>query len=1643
MNKSYHTHIAFYLFLLIGYLFRPQLNAQNEDFSAHLLWKTVAETDLNQRNAKRRNLPEKYRSLQLQTEKMDKLLAQTTSPNRGATRETILPIPMPDGSFQHFAIEVSSVMHPDLAAKYPAIKTYKGKGVDDPHAHIFLDRTPAGFHALILSPAGSVYIDPYFRTNTDYYVAYYRKDQSQQEPWACGVTNDNGLTTDETHPTDPRLSAGTARQATINMRTYRIAIAAQGEYTAFHGGTVEAGLAAINTTLNRVRGIFETEVAVSFTLVSNNDLIIYTDALTDPYSNNNASSQTLDENQANLDAVIGNANYDIGHVFNTGGGGRARLSSLCNPSSKGEGVTGLRTPLGDVFNVDFVAHEIGHQLGASHTFNGNSGNCAGNTRTSHTAYEPGSGSTIMGYAGTCGNDNLQSNSAPYFHLVSLNQINTFVTTHGGSICGILSMSNNKPVANANLEGIDGKSIPAHTPFELTGTATDADGDHLTYSWEQWDLGPQDSIDANSTTAPIFRSFEPTTTPTRIFPQLSDILNNTTTYGEILPEVGRNLTFQFIARDNHAAGGYAADAIDLNVVDGTGPFQITNLHTPQVLTDMTIITWDVAGTTVSPINCGEVDIYLSTDGGLTFPTLLADNTSNDGTEQITLPLLATPAARFKIKCADNVFFDINDTDLTIVNTSNSAGLNYKTALILCNGLFNPTISLVNSGTTLLTSVEISYHFNQENLQNYTWKGSLMSGQATLITLPALSFNNISPSNTFEAFAHLPNGQTDTYMDDDTIRSIVMKVNTNWTGGEIAYVNAHATGNNDGTSWEHAFTDLQAAIDLKAVCFDNISSIWVASGTYYPSKDIGGNTTSSQIATLFFDFDVKLLGGFSGIPGTEGDISARDLSNKSILSGDLGILGDNTDNAYHVVYTQQVSTAFVMDGFQIIAGNANGGFPNDAGGGWYNESSSNPTIKNCSFLGNIANFGGGGMFNNGSSGTSNPSLTNCSFLGNIARSGGGMYNYAYEGTTNPSLTNCSFSGNFATNDGGGMYNNGRRGTSNPTLTNCSFSGNFASDDGGGMYNSGYLGTTNPSLTNCSFSGNFASDDGGGMYNNGYLGTSNPSLTNCLIWNNKDNSGIGIGNSSISNISDATTTITYSLIQGQNPIGTGNLDGTNASNDPLFVTSPDPNTAPTIVGDLHLQPTSPAIDKGTNMGAPTTDLDGTPRPLGEGIDLGAFEYIPPLSITLGATANCVPNSTYTQAITVAHPTLMTNGMILLNGQSFPITSNPQTLTLTNLPADGNPVDVTVSFSENDVQFTYPSLFTAPNASCLLCDTYISNDTPISVTTAETPIMMSTIHVPQNGVITDVNIKNLNGWQNNFGYELMFILINPQGIRDTLIEVYCEIPNRISRSKIGGFYITLDDELTNAPSCPFTEEQLLRPQQPLSMFNDTHAAGDWVLIVKDLYGANDLRLDGWELEICSVIPQAQDPCEQTTLTLNDTPIPDSTYRSGGTITSAGTIPANGTVTFKAETAITLKAGFHAAAQSIFTAVIEDCTPTTILPPTPATEVAVFDPMAIQTTEKRLIPTESAPILGQLHVFPNPFNHHTQIRYQLERATPVAIRLFDLRGKEVVKVLPKTQQAAGQYGLRVEAAGLQTGMYFLQVETEEGRVSRKLVLVQ
>jgi len=607
--------------------------------------------------------PARFQAVRLEEEALQMVLASAPSEWQVSLNDSTatITLPTPEGSWARYAFVEAPVMAPELAAQYPQIKTYLGRGLDNPAASLRFDVTPAGFHAQVLSPSGAVYIDPMWRNDRIHYACYYKRDRGLAPDGRQCLVGQLPPDDDVTFPTGT-IAAQPVSLSDNTLRTYRLACATTGEYTQYHGGTVASGLAAVVTAVNRVTGIYELEAGIRLELVRNNSLIIYTSAATDPYSNNDGYAM-LSQNQANLTSVIGSANYDIGHVFSTGGGGIAALQAVCRSTRKAQGVTGLGAPIGDSFYVDYVAHEMGHQFGGNHSFNGIAGNCCCGNRNGSTAYEPGSGSTIMAYAGICSGDNLQAHSDPYFHLINLQEITSYSQFGGGSTCALETIVGNIP---PTVDGGPDYTIPKQTPFALTAFATDPDGDTLTYAWEQWDLGAGVSLSTpDDGTIPLFRSFNPTTNPSRTFPRLSYILNNTSSNSEKLPTLARVLDVRVTVRDNRAGGGGVAyDDVRVTVDAGAGPFSVTEPVGGETWTGGGMVTWDVAGTDVPPVNTPFVDILLSTDGGQTFPIVLASATPNDGSEFVFAAGVMTTSARIKVIGTGNIFFDINNANFTI-------------------------------------------------------------------------------------------------------------------------------------------------------------------------------------------------------------------------------------------------------------------------------------------------------------------------------------------------------------------------------------------------------------------------------------------------------------------------------------------------------------------------------------------------------------------------------------------------------------------------------------------------------------------------------------------------------------------------------------------------------------------------------------------------------------------------------------------------------------------------------------------------------------------------------------------------------------------------------------------------------------------
>ena len=589
-------------------------------------------------------MPAQYRTVELDAERLEAVLSLAQLEGvAGPTVRPVIELPLPDGSFGRFRVELSPVMAPGLAARFPEIRTFRGSGIDDPTAVVRFDLTLKGFHGMILSAGETVFINPHPRGGGGLYVSFERGAAvaSAKVQFNCRVEDEQLAG----HGVVPVKNSGPV------LRTYRTAIAATGEYTEYHGGTTADALSAIVVVMNRINGIFRREVSVAFELVDDNDRVIFTDPETDPYTNDDTSAIIL-ENQATLDSVIGFAGYDHGHVFHTHLGGRAGgFGTPCNHFYKGQGVSGLRVPEGEVFMVDLVAHEMGHQLGAAHTYNSLERTCV-IARNEWAAYEPGSGSTIMSYAGVCGSENIQAHSDDYFHGFSLDEIGGFLSGSGAT-CGSVTQTGNQP---PDVDAGPGATIPAQTPFTLVGSGSDASP--LTFTWEQFDLGPPSPPMSDDGLRPLFRSHLPAAGAWRVFPPLNEVLHGGSSPGEALPTTTRRLTFRLTARDGE--GGVGHDTKVLQVDGAAGPFQVT---APRVgdrwaAGERATVEWDVAGTDAGPVACGEVEILLSADDGEIFDEILAESTPNDGIEEVAVPQTASAHARVMIACSDNIFFAVS-------------------------------------------------------------------------------------------------------------------------------------------------------------------------------------------------------------------------------------------------------------------------------------------------------------------------------------------------------------------------------------------------------------------------------------------------------------------------------------------------------------------------------------------------------------------------------------------------------------------------------------------------------------------------------------------------------------------------------------------------------------------------------------------------------------------------------------------------------------------------------------------------------------------------------------------------------------------------------------------------------------------------
>ena len=665
------------------------------------------------------------------------------------TRQTeqkscIIILPNANGVDEQFEIYEASNFEPELQARFPELRAFSGKGITDKYATLKMSISPTGMQAFIFrADAANECIEPYSQDHTVYAVFQSENNKSNLN-WKCYSPDERLMTSID----NSVLQLTSTQRSGGDLKTMRLAQSVTAEYANYFGATsasqVSLVLAAINATLTRCNGVYERDLAIHLNLISNTTSVIYYNTATDPYdaASTGASGSWNAQLQSTLTNVIGEANYDIGHLFGaSGGGGNAGcIGCICTNGSKGSGYTSPADgiPQGDNFDIDYVVHEVGHQLGANHTF-------SMTNEATNVNKEVGSGITIMGYAGITGQD-VAAHSIDMYHQASIAQIQTNLLTKTCPVTISIAAANTAPVVAL----VNNYTIPKSTPFVLTGSASDVNGDALTYCWEQNDNASASQTATASVasetkaTGPNWISFKPTTTPTRYFPQLSTILAGANISGpltggdagantEALSSVGRALNFRLTVRDNSVykstapvkVGQTTFTDMSVTVSAASGPFVVTSPNTAVtwLAGSSQPISWNVAGTTASPVSCTNVKISLSTDGGLSFPTVLVASTPNDGTETLVMPVVNSTTARIKIESVGNIFFDISNT-------------NFSIATSICNAPSSITVSAITAvGATLnwasITGV-LGYSIQYRIIGNTAWTTTTSTTNSKILT-----------------------------------------------------------------------------------------------------------------------------------------------------------------------------------------------------------------------------------------------------------------------------------------------------------------------------------------------------------------------------------------------------------------------------------------------------------------------------------------------------------------------------------------------------------------------------------------------------------------------------------------------------------------------------------------------------------------------------------------------------------------------------------------------------------------------------------------------------------------------------------------------------------------------------------------------
>lgn len=713
--------------------------SQSDRFwSANLENKETIATD---KAVARVSYPKVFRLFNLNSDAFRKELFSVVTTNL-AGKSTVISLPNADGGFEQFEVFEASNFEPELQARFPEIRAYSGRGITDRNASLKLSISPQGIQTMVFrTDKENEFIEPYSKDHSVYSV--YKSHRNKGElAWTCSTDEKNTFNGISSKINNTNSLTGSSNGT---LKTMRLAQSCNGEYANYFGATSSAQeslvLAAFNATLTRCNGVYEKDLALHLNLIANTTAVIYYNPATDPYST--TLSQWNAQLQSTLTANIGEANYDIGHMFGaSGGGGNAGcIGCVCVDGSKGRGITSPNDgiPQGDNFDIDYVAHEVGHQLGANHTFSMSLEGTGVNK-------EVGSGITIMGYAGITSQD-VAPHSIDIFHQASIAQIQANLATKTCPV-SINMTANTAPAVST----VSNYTIPISTPFALTASATDPENDPLTYCWEQNDnstvSGTSSVASPTKASGPNWLSFPATVSGTRTFPKLSTILAGLNVTPplpggdaganiEALSSVSRTLNFRVTVRDNNpyvpgsTIGQTAFTDAVVTVTNTAGPFAVTSPNTAINWSagGSATVTWSVNGTNAGSVNCATVNILLSTDGGQTFPTVLAAATANDGSEVITVPATEGTTNRIKVEAVGNIFFDISNANFIIGPPA------------LCGDATGLTASAITqtSATVSWTAVSgaTSYDVDYKTNASSTWINAATATSATSVNLSALT------------------------------------------------------------------------------------------------------------------------------------------------------------------------------------------------------------------------------------------------------------------------------------------------------------------------------------------------------------------------------------------------------------------------------------------------------------------------------------------------------------------------------------------------------------------------------------------------------------------------------------------------------------------------------------------------------------------------------------------------------------------------------------------------------------------------------------------------------------------------------------------------------------------------------------------